>query len=530
MSRTARRLPAAAVGLAVLTTLLVSAPPGQASRSVSERYAVPADGKIKVSGRGYGHGRGMSQYGALGAARKGLTHQQILAHYYPGTRLSTLGGRIRVRITADTDNDVRVVPASGLRVRDVSSGASYVLPASSRTTTWRLRTVGGATTLDYHDGSWKTYRPGGDALTGEAEFHRAGTLTLRVAGTTRVYRGAMRFSGSDTVNVVDVDDYVKGVVPREMPASWTAAAVRAQAVAARTYASWERTANANRYYQTCDTTSCQVYGGVSSEHPASNAAVDATRHQVLTYGGKPAFTQFGSSNGGWMVAGSMPYLAAKADPYDGHSGNPVHTWSTTVTRAAVERAWAGLGTLRAIVVTRRDGHGDWYGRVEQMTLDGSRKNVTISGADFRSRLGLRSHWFRFGSGTSTAAPKPAPKPTTAPTVTKPQPVKDSRISARWKAIGGNRSVVGRPTSREYSVAGGRARRFQHGRMYSKAATPARELHGKVLRAYVRRGAAKSRLGFPTTRPLKAKRGVYANFQKGKLFVFKSGRVKVTYKR
>ncbi len=529
MSRSALRLPAAAAGLAVLGSLLVGVTsPAQAGRAVSERYTVPGDGTIRITGHGYGHGRGMSQYGALGAARKGLTHQRILAHYYPGTRLSTLGGTIRVRITADTDNDVRVVPASGLRVREVRSGASYVLPTKARATTWRLRTVGGATRLDYYDGSWHTYQPGGRTLSGDAEFHRSGTLTLRVAGTTRVYRGAMRFSGSDTVNVVDVDDYVKGVVPREMPASWNAAAVRAQAVAARTYASWERTANASRYYQTCDTTSCQVYGGVSSEHPASNAAVDATRHQVLTYGGKPAFTQFGSSNGGWMVAGSMPYLAAKADPYDGHSGNPVHTWSTTVSRAAVQRAWPALGTLRGVVVTRRDGHGDWYGRVEQMTLDGSKKNLVVSGSDFRSRLGLRSHWFRFGTG-STPKPAPTPSPTPAPTPTRTT-VKDSAITARWKAIGGNRSAVGRPTGKEYAVAKGRARRFQHGRIYYKRGVATREMYGKVYRAYLRRGAAKSRLGFPRTKPLTFKRGVYAKFEKGTLHVYRSGKVKVTYSR
>jgi uncharacterized protein with LGFP repeats len=250
---------------------------------------------------------------------------------------------------------------------------------------------------------------------------------------------------------------------------------------------------------------------------------------VLTYGGKPAFSQFGSSSGGWLAAGSMPYLVSKADKYDGFGGNPVHTWTTTVTRAAVERAWTGLGTLKAIVVTRRDGQGDWYGRVEQMTLDGSRKNVTISGADFRSRLGLRSHWFRHGSGSTT--PAPAPAPTTAPKVTMPKPAADSAITARWKAIGGARSVLGRPTSREYAVTGGRARRFQHGRLYARTgAAPARELYGKVLKAYLRRGATKSRLGFPTTRPAKAPRGVHASFQKGKLFVYRSGRVKVTYTR
>ena len=73
----------------------------------------------------------------------------------------------------------------------------------------------------------------------------------------------------------------------------------------------------------------------------------------------------------------MPYLVAKADKYDGFSGNPMHTWNTTVTAAAIQRAWPSLGTLKRVVVTQRDGHGDWYGRVERMTLDGSKNNVDV---------------------------------------------------------------------------------------------------------------------------------------------------------
>jgi hypothetical protein len=79
MSRSARLLPAATAGLAMLATLLVIAPPGQASKTVSEVYNVPANGKLALTGHGWGHGHGMSQYGAQGAALKGLTYQQILA-------------------------------------------------------------------------------------------------------------------------------------------------------------------------------------------------------------------------------------------------------------------------------------------------------------------------------------------------------------------------------------------------------------------------------------------------------------------
>jgi SpoIID/LytB domain protein len=396
MSRFLRRGRVAALGLAVLATMLVTAAPGQASRTVYESYPVPANGVLQITGHGFGHGHGMSQYGAQGAALKGLTHRQILAFYYPGTTLTTTTGSIRVLISADTDGDVRVLPSTGLRVRELASGATYALPTSG-ITSWRLRTVSGRTSLEYDRSGWHAYKPGGKVLSGAAEFYRAGSLALRVAGTTRTYRGALRLSAGHTVNVLGLDDYVKGVVPREMPASWDPDAVRSQAVAARTYAAFDRAAHPTRSYQTCDTTACQVYGGVGAEDARGNAAVVATARQVLTYRGKPAFTQFGSSSGGWLAAGSQPYLVAKADPYDAWSGNHVHTWSTTVTRAAVQRAWPSLGTLKRVLVTQRDGHGQWYGRVEKMVLDGTRADVTLSGSTFRSRFGLRSQWLRFGT-------------------------------------------------------------------------------------------------------------------------------------
>ncbi len=498
---------------AVVGTLLVA--PANASRVVAEAYPVPADGSYTLTGHGYGHGHGMSQYGAQGAAKQGLSYQQIVGFYYPGTTLATGGGQVRVLITADTDNDVRVAAASGLRVREVGSGATYALPATSGVSMWRLRTVSGATVLEYFSSAWHSYKPGGTALTGVAEFYRAGTLTLKVAGTTRVYRGAMRLASTDTVNVLSMDEYVKGVVPREMPASWEPAAVQAQAVAARTYGSWEREAHLSRYYQTCDTTSCQVYGGVGAEDSRSNAAVDATANRILTYGGKPAFTQFGSSSGGWTSAGSMTYLPAKSDPYDSYSGNPVHTWTKTVTAAAIQAAWPTLGNLRQITITQRDGNGDWYGRVEKMTLEGNQSNVAISGSTFRSKLGLRSQWFTAGAAAAAT-------PTRTATTTSP-------ITARWKAIGGRRSVLGAATSREYRAGAGRARNYKHGRIYYKADTGAHELYGTVLRAYKRRGAATSRLGFPTTRPLRFTRGKYAKFENGVLRVYRSGRVQVIYR-
>ncbi len=512
----------------MLGSLLVVSAPAEASRSVSEAYTVPANGQLQLTGHGYGHGHGMSQYGAQGAALQGLTYQQIVAFYYPGTTLGTATGSIRVLISADTDSDVRVLPASGLKVREVSSGAAYTLPTTAGITTWRLRnTVSGATALDYEKSGWHVYQPGGKPLAGVAEFFGPGTLALRVGSSTRTYRGALRLASKDTVNVLSLDQYVQGVVPREMPASWKPAAVRAQAVAARTYAAFDRAAHLTRHYDTCDTTSCQVYGGVGDEDSRGNAAVTATAGKVLTYGGKPAFTQFGSSSGGWLSAGSQPYLVAKADKYDGFSGNPVHTWTKTLTKASIQNAYPSIGVLKRVLVTQRDGNGDWSGRVERMTLDGGKADVTLTGDAFRSKFGLRSSWFHFGSGS--ASPAPAPAPTPAPTPSQGTTSKaNSPIYKRWKALGGTKSVLGAPKGAEYSVAGGRARRFAHGRMFYKTGVGTRELYGRVLTAYVKRGGASSRLGFPTTRPMKSGRNTFARFQHGVISARPHGKVRVTY--
>ncbi len=134
-----------------------------------------------------------------------------------------------------------------------------------------------------------------------------------------------------------MESYLRGVVPLEIPASWSPDAVRAQAVAARTYAAAERSHPNARHYQICDTTQCQVYGGVGAEHPAATQAIRDTARQGLTYDGRPAFTQFSASSGGWTSAGSTPYLVAQEDPYDGWEGNAVHTWTRTVNDAALER-------------------------------------------------------------------------------------------------------------------------------------------------------------------------------------------------
>ncbi len=394
-----------AVSALLLGVLLgvVPALPGPASaQAVDQTYAMPGTGSVTLKGHGYGHGHGMSQYGAEGAAREGRSWRQILKFYYPGTAWGTKGGRVKVLISADTSRDVIVAPRSGLRVRDTGNGKDYPLPKNGASR-WRLEVARGQSVVDFKTDRWHRWT----TLAGDGAFHAGGDpVRLFLAGTSRQYRGFLKgarpakgSSDRDTVNSTKVDTYLKGVVPLEMPASWKPDAVRAQSVAARTYAAYEMQHPRAGHYQICDTSSCQVYGGYTAEHALSNAAVDATARVILTSGGTPAFTQFGSSSGGWTSSNQFGYLPAKADPYDGWSGNPVHNWSVKIDVARIERAWPRVGNLRAVKVTQRDGNGQWQGRVWQLSLVGTkagkRTAVNVSGDTFRATLGLRSTWFTF---------------------------------------------------------------------------------------------------------------------------------------
>ncbi|WP_435743636.1 SpoIID/LytB domain-containing protein [Nocardioides sp. SYSU DS0663] len=382
---------------ALVVPVLTGVSAGAASASTStDRWRVARADTVTITGRGYGHGHGMSQYGAEGAARQGLSHRRIVKFYYPGTRWGVSKGRVTVQISADTTDDVEVLPRTRLGITDLTTGERTLLPDNGAKR-WRIkRAPDGDLRVSYHARKWRGWRD----LAGEGEFYAGGApITLVTPSGLRPYRGRLRAAvvpgGVDTVNDLTLESYLKGVVPLEIPATWSPAAVRAQAVAARTYASHERAHPRSTDYQLCDTTSCQVYGGYAAEHPASNAAVDATRRQILTVDGRAAFTQFASSSGGWTSAGSVPYLTAQEDPYDGWAGNPVHTWTTEVETARLERTWPGVGRLQRIEVVARDGNGQWGGRVRTLRLTGSSGTVTVSGDAFRSALGLRSTYLTF---------------------------------------------------------------------------------------------------------------------------------------
>jgi stage II sporulation protein D len=364
---------------------------------------------LKIRGHGYGHGHGMSQHGAQGAAIRGKSHRQILSFYYPGTAMGSAGGRIRVLLTADHGNDVVVRDRPGLHVRDRADGRLFRLPARDGVDRWRIKPARGDRTesvVQYHDGGgWHRWRvPGRGPLRGAGQFEAKGPMGLVLPdGSKARYRGVLRAAypspGSryrDTVNAIRMNKYVRGVIADEMPASWRPAALRSQAVAARTYAAFIRRENRGEYYQICDTTACQVYGGVAAETDSTDRAVARTAGQIRTYDGAPAFTQFSASSGGWTADGGPPYLPAKRDPYDDWPGNTVHSWSTRLSTSRIESAYPSIGRFRAIRVVKRDGHGQWGGRVLRMRVVGRSGSVRLSGDDFRWTFGLRSTWFTVG--------------------------------------------------------------------------------------------------------------------------------------
>lgn len=347
---------------------------------------------LRLVGNGYGHGHGLSQWGAERQAERGRSHQQILRFYYPALRPGTAGGAVKVLITADTTTGVVVVDRPGLRVRSLGSGRVTRLDRPTAARYWRVvPTPTGRSKVAWRgsSGPWRTVK----TVPGDAELAAGGApVTLVTPSGRRPYRGALRSVGGDTVNVVPLEAYVRGVVPREVYTSWRPAALRAQAVAARSYVVFERAARARRAWHVDDTTSSQVYGGSSDEVASTDRAVAATRRQVLrTRAGGPAFTQFSASNGGQVAAGSVPYLVAKPDPYD----DTYRGWTDTVTAGEVQRAFPALGTFRRAEVTERDGDGQWGGRVLAIRLVGARTSTTISGETFRSYFGLRSTYFRF---------------------------------------------------------------------------------------------------------------------------------------
>ncbi|MFM6848934.1 MAG: SpoIID/LytB domain-containing protein [Terrabacter sp.] len=387
---------------------------------VVETFTRPAGTAFTLSGHGSGHGRGMSQYGANGAARAGLTAAQITSFYYPGTTLASQGDpQLRIYLSDLGSGGTTVPPQTGLTFTD--GKATSVLSSG---TSWRIVPDGGGLTLQWRTGTswtssgyWKAWK------TTPLVLSRPSTGVLRVvlpSGLQRDYAGSVTThvwgTAARSVNTTTAESHARAVVPNEMSPSWPTAALQAQAIAARSYAAYARAHPLSASYDTCDSSSCQVYRGIADYDSAgtlrtarldsrSTAAASSTAGSVVRYGGAPALTEFGASNGGMTVASSLPYQVAKADPYDGVAvtGN-THSWTGSLALSRIQSAYPTTGTLSSLAVLSRAGGGDWGGRVVSVRVTGSTGAVTVGGDAFRSAMGLKSTWWTVTSAPAASSP------------------------------------------------------------------------------------------------------------------------------
>lgn len=377
----------------------------QSARSIAVARLAPS-ATVTVTGHGWGHGHGLSQWGAQGAAKKGKSYAQILSFYYPHTAWGRSGGKIRALIVEDTSRDVVVQARSGLTAKALTSGRTWKLaktkPKAGR---WRIVPVSaGRNRLDFKkSGHWHHLK----TVTGKLQFDAGGKpIRLYLPHGSASYRGVLRSAAPkagtknrDTVNIVSLDNYLRSVVPSEAYSSWKPAALKAQAVAARTYAAYQRAHRHRGYFDVYDTTSDQAYHGVSVETASTSKAVAATAGRIRTYRGAAAFTQFSASNGGYLLAGGKPYLVSKADPYDTKaSGDPNLNWTRKLTVRQFMDRFSGGNPIASIKVLSRvaDTGGRYVKTVRVLYADG--RHNDIPGDTVKSWAGLKSTWFNITTG------------------------------------------------------------------------------------------------------------------------------------
>jgi stage II sporulation protein D len=343
-----------------------------------------------VKGKGWGHGVGLSQWGAYGLARSyavdhPYTWREIIAHYFHNTKIGDRSGRVSVRLVA-SGNAVTIGPAF-----KVEAGSRSVQHASAstvtRTSTGRIKVSGIKRTFS----SPATFSPTGSVLALGSRHYRGNLKVAAVGGGVRV------------VNRLPVDSYVRGVVTNESPAGWgdvgAQAALEAQAVAARSYALWTVAHGGGKCGGfLCPDTSDQVYNGYDSETANGKAAVTATAGKAVLSAGSVAETFFSSSSGGRTAAsvdtwgGNLDYLETTADPADLNPDNPNRAWRVLLSPKELGHL---LGTPRprdASVSSRVSG------RANTMSVVGNSGSQVVSGGPEHFRAIMHTKSSRFWVG------------------------------------------------------------------------------------------------------------------------------------
>ena len=351
--------------------------------------AIPVAASAKVwvvKGAGFGHGVGMSQYGAYGYAKHGFKYDAILTHYYTGT---TIG--------STTDQTVRVLLLDGAGGVSFSGAGSACGATLKPGKGYVAKSKGGGIVVRSKKKALVARCGGVMTATG------APNVFVKGKGT---YHGSLEVrsssNGLDAINVVELEDYVRGVVSRESPSSWPIEALKAQAVAARSYVL--ASASHGSTFDVFDDTRSQAYGGVGAETAKTDQAVSATHLQVVLYMGKVAQTFFFSTSGGhtenneFSALGfgqpAIPYLRGVDDPYEADAGSPYEHWKRKFSLGRMNSAMRGLGLrgkLRNIVVTQRGTSP----RIVHANLVGSGGTTAVNGPQLADALGLPDTWAFF---------------------------------------------------------------------------------------------------------------------------------------
>jgi stage II sporulation protein D len=377
-----RRIRLALAGAIVLVMLLVAAAPAGAQ---STQY------EFTIMGHGWGHGVGLSQWGAYGYASHGWSYRSILKHYYTGIGFATVPDTvIRVNLRSGLDA-VKLTCAQDYTVQ--GKGAATTIPAGTvATTTYTERgysVVAGTLSKTYT--AAPTFTPTSGVLS---------LLTTTDLGTSGLYRGTINVVRSDgklmIIDCVSLESYLRGVVPHEMPPAWPMEALKTQTCAARAFAIGNLQPS-KPWDVYCDARD-QAYGGVGIESPRTDAAIEATAGVCPTYDGKPIVATYFSCSGGETedaenVWGSdYPYLKAVDDPYD--SNATLHNWGPLRrTPSQIGGPLGAAGSLRAVYTVE---HGV-SPRIVTAALIGSKGTKYVDGGSLRMKLGLNSTWAVFTS-------------------------------------------------------------------------------------------------------------------------------------
>ena len=483
--------------------------------------AAHAERTFTFYGSGWGHGVGMSQWGSYGLALRGWSHQRILEHYYSGTnvagapwkpsriRVGLVQGQGDIRIKAEvTKLELRVGAPNGKLVGSVREGKTWTVDVRRgryRVLNAKGQRVGGQLWGSASEHLFAQYESFGSrafiAETGHA--YNRGWLEFNIYGSCGGCQNVLRLVAS-----IPPQHYLFGLA--EVPSSWPEAALRAQAVAARTYA-FEKVERLGQRRPTCNcglnaTASDQVYVGWSKEGGASGErwvrAVAATAREVVLYGGALIQAFFMSSSGGYtedvanVWGSSIPYLKAVCDP--GVSAAPpassFESWtqgpfSAAYVTARLKPYTGEIGPVRSFSSVRGES-----GRLVTLTALGTNgRSAVVRASEFKAAFALRDVrvWINTDRNVKGA-------------------IRDTYDALSCKP--------GLPLSPEKAVRGGHRQSFEDGALYhNHARSIVRWIHGPIYTKYVSYGQVGSVLGLPRSHVVAGAGGTRARFEGGSIY-------------